>query len=125
MERSLVERLLQVQPTRASVTQAQRRMLLQCILDWLSAIAITASRMGYRFEWRLSPMAVRWRVDDQGVAFQLKDYLPPHSWVPLGQIYGVPPPTDRPLANAYFVYPPYSVDEEYVASFARTVRTGA
>ena len=35
----------------------------------------------------------------------------------------MPPPTDRPLANADFVYPPYSVDQEYVAWFAGTVRT--
>lgn len=121
-DRRLMDRLLDVQPTRPDLTQGQRRLQLERILDWLSAIAITAGRVGYRFEWRLSPMPVRWQVDDRGVAFHLRDYVSPHGWVPLGQLYGVPPPTNRPLANALGVYPPYRADLEYVGWFARTVR---
>lgn len=121
----MIDRLLQVQPSRPDVRQAQRRMQLERILDWLSAVGITASRVGYRFEWRLSPMPVRWQVDDRGVPFRLSDFLYSHSWVPLGQLYGVPPPTDRPLAHADYVHPPYSVDLEYVRYYARTVRAWA
>lgn len=121
-DRRLIDRLLDVQPSRPGLTQGQRRLQLERILDWCSAIAITASRVGYRYEWRLSPMPVRWRADDRGVAFHLHDYVSPHGWVPLGQLYGVPPPTDRPLANALGVYPPYEADVAFVGWFARTVR---
>ena len=114
-----------MQPTRPDVTQAQRRLQLERVLDWLNAIAVTVGRVGYRFEWRLSPMPVRWRPDDRGVAFDINDYMTPHSWVPLGQLYGVPPPTDRPLAFADYVYPPYSVDKAFAEYFASCVRAWA
>ena len=123
MDRRLIDRLLEVQPSRPDLTQAQRRMQLERMLDWLAALSVTAGRVGFRFEWRLSPMPVRWRVDDRGAAFRLQDYISPHGWVPLGQLYGVPPPTDEPLADAQGVYPPYEVDRQYVAWVARTVRT--
>ena len=124
-DRSLIERLLQVQPSRPDVTQGQRRLQLERAMDWLNAVAVTVSRVGYRFEWRLSPMPVRWRPDDRGLAFDINEYLTSHSWVPLGQLYGVPPPTDRPLAFADYVYPPYSADKAFVEYFASCVRNWA
>ena len=123
VDRRLVDRLLEVQPSRPDVTQAQRRMQLERAVDWITAVSITVSRVGYRFEWRLSPMPVRWRADDRGVAFELNDYVSQHGWVPLGQLYGVPPPTDEPLRDAMGVYPPYHVDTAYIRWFASTVRT--
>lgn len=125
VDRRLLDRLLQVQPSRADITQGQRRMQLERCLDWLDAIAVTVSRAGYRIEWRMSPMPVRWRPDDRGTPFALENYLTSHSWVPLGQVYGSPAPTDRPLPNPDMVYPPYSADQQYVAWVARTIRTWA
>ena len=124
-DRSLIDRLLQVQPTRPDISQSQRRMQLERVLDWLNAVAVTVSRVGYRFEWRLSPMPVRWRPDDRGLAFDLGEYLTAHSWVPVGQLYGSPPPTDQPLQFADYVYPPYEADRAYFAYFAKCVRTWA
>ena len=124
-DRRLVDRLMQIQPTRPDCTPGERRVNLERAVDWLNAIAVTISRVGYRIEWRLSPMPVRWRPDDRGIPFDLSDYLTDHGWVPLGQLYGCPRPTDNPLPEADFVYPPYSEDERYVAWFAKIVRTWA
>ena len=123
MDRRLINRLIQAQPTRPDVFQAQRRMQLERTMDWLDAIAVTASRVGYRFEWRLSPVPVRWMPDDRGVPFDISNYVSGHGWVPLGQLYRSRPPTDEPFPNPDMVYPPYSADTDYVAWFARTVRT--
>ena len=53
-DRRLIDRLLQVQPSRPDCTQGERRVNLERAVDWLNAIAVTISRVGYRIEWRLS-----------------------------------------------------------------------
>ena len=120
VDRTLIERLLEVQPSRPDVSQGQRRMQLERAVDWLEAIAVTIGRVGYRIEWRLSPMPVRWRPDDRGLLFDIAEYLTSTGWVPLGQLYGCPPPTDNPLPLADYVYPPYAEDMKYVKYMAET-----
>ena len=59
VKQALADRLSQVKPTRPGLTQGQRRLQIQRIFDWLTAIAVTAGPAGFRFECRLSPMPVR------------------------------------------------------------------
>ena len=115
----LLRRMAESHPGRSGMSATSRRLLLERSAYWMEAAAITVARAGYRLEWRMCPMPVRYAPCDNGAAFRLHNYLSEKGWIPLGQLWGCPPPTDTPLANPDYVYPPYSADLDFARWFLR------